>query len=293
MMASVRSPAQQPAPRLKRTIRWRISAWFLQRCPAKAPRLIPPLHPDPAIRARPVLAVAALLTLAVGVALLARGRVAPGGGAIGLFTTLPILWSEQADVAGLLKSTEASHWARQTLRDRGAIVALDTLSAPGGKGPLDRVHRLVIAQPRPLSPAENVAVDAWVRGGGRLLLLADPALTAESNFAIGDPRRPQAVVLLSPILKRWGLELQFDEAQAFGEHTVAVSGLSVPVNLPGRLAVRDARACRAEGAGLVAVCHVGRGRVTALADAAVLDRDDPDGTRAKAFAALLDRAFAE
>ena len=66
----------------------------------------------------------------------------------------------------------------------------------------------MMIQPRPLSPQENVALDNWVAAGGRLLLFADPALTEDSAFAIGDRRRPQDVVLLSPILARWGLELE-------------------------------------------------------------------------------------
>lgn len=248
------------------------------------------------IRSRLVLAIAAALALVAGVALLARGtadKAGSDGTPIGLFTSLAILWNEESDVASMLKSAEEPHWARAVLKPRGGIAPLDSLAAPGGRGPLDWIGRLVVAQPRPLSPDENVALDAWVRGGGRLLLLADPALTAESAFAIGDPRRPQAVVLISPILKRWGLDLTFDEGQTFAERTIAVEGVPVPVNLPGRFAVRDARACTATGEGLVATCRIGKGLVTAVADAAVLDRDDPDGSRRKAFEGLLDRAFAD
>jgi hypothetical protein len=235
----------------------------------------------------------AALALVAGVALFARGDRGPGESTpVGLFTSLPILWNEEPDVAAMLKSQDGPHWARTVLTGRGGITALDTLAAPGGTGPLDRLNRLVIAQPRPLSPDENVALDTWVRGGGRLLLLADPALTAESHFAIGDPRRPQAVVLISPILKRWGLDLQFDEAQAFKERNVRLGAATVPVNLPGRFVVRDTKACTDTPDGLLATCRIGKGRVTALADAAVLDRDDADGVRQKAFSALLDRAFA-
>lgn len=248
----------------------------------------------PPIRTRLILVVAAALALAAGVALFVRReRGASADGPIGLFTSLPILWNEEPDVAAMLKSREGPHWARAVLTERGGITALDTLAAPDGTGPLDRLSRLLIAQPRPLSPDENVALDQWIRDGGRLLLLADPSLTAESHFPIGDPRRPQAVVLISPILKRSGLDLQFDEAQPFAERSVAVGGADVPVNLPGRFAVRDAAACSAEGEGLLATCRIGKGRVTALADAAVLDREDAGGTRRRAFSALLDRAFAD
>lgn len=237
--------------------------------------------------------LAAAVALAAGIALLARGRTESANGPIGLFTSLPILWNEEPDVAAILKSKDEPHWARAVLTARGGIVPLDTLSAPGGLGPLDRVDRLILAQPRPLSPDENFAIDTWLRQGGRLFLLADPALTTESSFAIGDPRRPQAVVMISPILRRWGLELQFDEAQAYAEKAVDVGGTAVPVNLPGRFAVRDPAACTAEADGLLATCRIGKGRVIALADAALLDPDDPDGTRKRAFEALLDRTFAK
>lgn len=236
---------------------------------------------------------AALMALALvaATAWLARGRAADRDGPVGLFTTLPILWNEANDIAGMLKAEDGPHWARAALSGRGPISALDTLAGPGGSSPLDRLGRLVIAQPRPLSPDENVALDGWVRGGGRLLLLADPALTAESAFAVGDPRRPQAVVLLSPILTRWGLELHFDDAQPYGERMGEVMGAAVPVNLPGRFSTRGQGNCKLWGEGLAASCAIGKGRVIAVADAAVLDRDDPAGTRAKALNGLLDAAF--
>jgi hypothetical protein len=232
------------------------------------------------------------LALIAAAAWFASGRAADRAGPVGLFTTLPILWNEADDVAGMLKAEDAPHWARGVLAQRGAISAIDTLAAPGGRGPLDRLGRLVIAQPRPLSPDENVALDAWVRGGGRLLLLADPALTAESAFAVGDPRRPQAVVLLSPILTRWGLDLHFDGGQPYGERMGEVMGAAVPVNLPGRFTTRGQGNCKLWGEGLAASCAIGKGRVIAVADAAVLDRDDPAGARAKALDGLLDAAFA-
>ncbi len=234
-----------------------------------------------------------MLVLVAGALLAVRSRPAAKVQAVGLFTTLPILWNEDHDVTSMLKSAQPPHWARALLTERGPITAIDSLAAPGGNGPLAAVPVLVMAQPRPLGPQENVALDSWVRGGGRLLLLADPALTEDSNFAIGDPRRPQSVVLLSPILRRWGLDLQFDEAQDFGERRVTVAGLVLPVNLPGRFAVTDTRACTVEGKGLVATCRIGRGRVLAVADAAVLSRQDDGGARAAAFSDLLDRAFAD
>ncbi len=211
---------------------------------------------------------------------------------IGLFTTLPILWADSPDISTTLGQDQPPHWARAMLARTGAIEPIDVLVGAPGQAPLGKLRRLVMAQPRVLNPQENVALDAWVRGGGQLFLLADPALTEESAFPLVDPRRPQAVVLLSPILARWGLDLHLDDGQELGEQRREVMGVAVPVNLPGRFATRGQDNCRLWGDGLAVTCSIGKGRVFALADAAVLERDDPEGTRAKAFAALLDTAFA-
>ncbi len=235
--------------------------------------------------------------IALGLALVAigwlgLGRGQPGTEPVGLFTSLPILWEDSAELGAELRPDAAPHWARGVLERGGPIVALDTLAGPGGTAPLDQIRRLVIAQPRPLAPAENVALDDWVRGGGQVLLLADPALTQDSAFQLGDPRRPQAVALLSPILGRWGLDLLFDDAQPAGEQSREVLGVDTPVNLPGRFATRGQASCRLWADGLAVTCAVGKGRVLALADAAVLERQDASGSRPTAFSALLDAAFA-
>ena len=237
-----------------------------------------------------------MVLLAVAIALggigwLGHLRSAKGTEPIGLFTSLAILWSDSPDFGADLRGDQPPHWARAVLERRGPIVPLDALTGPPGHAPLDGLTRLVIAQPRPFSPPENVALDNWVRGGGLLLLLADPALTEDSAFAIGDPRRPQAVALLSPILGRWGLDLLFDDAQTLGEQSRELMGARLPVNLPGHFAMRGQANCRLWAGGLAVTCRIGKGRVIALADAAVLERDDPAGTRPKAFAALLDSAF--
>lgn len=182
-------------------------------------------------------------------------------------TTLPLFWVEAAGVDELLQATAAPGWVRETLETSFVLEPLDTLESAvlGGH------DRLVLAQPRALSPAENVALDAWVRGGGRLLLFADPMLTRESRFAFGDKRRPQDVVLLSPILTHWGLALAFDPDQSEAERVVEVTNIAVPVALPGRLSVMPGGQCKITGEGILARCRIGKGSVTVLADAAVLD----------------------
>ncbi len=242
------------------------------------------------LRARPRrswVAAALVLVALAAAALLARGKEPAPGAPIGLFTTLPILWADGPDLAASLKPEGEPHWAREVMAGRGALEPLDTLSSEG----LDKLRRLILAQPRALAPQENVALDDWVRGGGQVLLLADPALTEESRFSLGDPRRPQAVVLLSPILTRWGLELLFDEGQPLGPGEREVMGVAIPVNLPGHLATRGQSNCRLWGDGLAATCAIGQGRVVVVADAALLEREQ-GSAGAKALSWLLDAAFA-
>jgi hypothetical protein len=205
---------------------------------------------------------------------------------IGLFTTLPILWPEAADLRSQLNTRTSPHWALSVLRKNGALVPQDSLA------PITRTSLLIMAQPRPLSPRENVELDNWVRRGGRLLLFADPMLTAESAFALGDKRRPQDVVLLSPILARWGLELTYDDERAAGEYRVAWPGGAIPVNLPGQFRLaKGSGQCSLVADGLGAQCRIGRGRVLAIADAAVLE-DRPEVERGQR-PAMLDALIAQ
>lgn len=238
---------------------------------------------------RHVAALAAVLALAGGVAAWAIGgeRDRP---ALGLFTSLPIYWNEAGSVGEALDGAAAPHWARTAMEARYRLVPLDALDAED----LDGMRELVMAQPRPLAPAENVALDAWVRRGGRVLLFADPLLTEHSRFVLGDKRRPQDMAVLSPILARWGVELRFDEDQPGGERIAAAGDVRVPVDYPGTLAARDGgfeSRCRIADGGLAASCAVGKGRALIVADAAVLDREREDG--GEAFGELLEAAFAD
>ena len=208
---------------------------------------------------------------------------------LGLMTTLPIYWGEAGDVAELVQRKTAAGWVRPVLESGYVLEPLDALEADK----LAEIHWLMLAQPRVLGPAENVALDDWVRQGGHLLLFADPMLTSPSRFAIGDRRRPQDVVLLSPILAHWGLELTFDEDQREGERSIAAGGIVLPVNLAGVLRQRPGGLCSITAGGVVAECKIGTGKVTIVADAAVLE-DAADGMieeRRGALAHLIAIAF--
>lgn len=206
---------------------------------------------------------------------------------LGLIGSIPIYWGEADGVSGLLDGAGDAHWARQQLEQDYDLRPLDTLDAESLAG----LRFLLAAQPRALSPAENVALDAWVRGGGHLLLFADPLLTGESRFAIGDRRRPQDVILLSPLLGHWGLDLEFDPEAPEGPRLVAVRGGAIPVDMPGRFRSGADSGCVVDGEGLLASCAIGDGHALVLADAAMLDLHHPHPQAAAALAMLLRAGF--
>ena len=209
---------------------------------------------------------------------------------LGLMGTVPLYWGESGDFGELLAGDGTPHWARAALEEKYRLRPLDQLDAES----LGGLNFLLLAQPRALSPAENVALDTWVRQGGYLLLFADPMLTGESRFPIGDRRRPQDTVLLSPILRHWGLELEFDEERPEGFSLMSVygTGMPIPVNLPGNFApMTVASGCENMGESMLARCPVGAGQIIVLADAAVLDLHEPHPAAAPALEWLLVQSF--
>ncbi|UYH55231.1 GldG family protein [Qipengyuania sp. SS22] len=190
---------------------------------------------------------------------------------VGLFSSLPLYWGE-GEFGAMLEGGGHKDWVREELETRFDLVPLDTLEPEALEG-LDRV---ILAQPRALAPSENVSFDQWVVQGGQAVILADPMLTRHSRYPIGDRRRPQDVVLLSPIFAHWGLELLFDETQPGGERTVKLAGQSVPVALHGRFARQETSSCTVLGDGLLARCARGSGAAVLFADAALLDWEGSD-----------------
>lgn len=198
--------------------------------------------------------------------------------------TIPLFWGEQAAFGDALAGRGAPHWARHQLESRYVLRPLDTLSATDLAG----LGLLLLAQPRALSGPENVALDDWVRAGGQVLIFADPLMTGESQFPIGDRRRPQDVILLSPILARWGLQLAFDEGQPDGVRLTA-GEVPIPVNLAGHFRVADN--CDLDPVGNLARCEIGQGRATVFADAALLDLHQPHPAAPVALDWLLTQGF--
>lgn len=133
-----------------------------------------------------------------------------------------------------------------------------------------RQKRLFLAHPRALQPAELVALDDWVRGGGKTLILADPSLNWPSGLPLGDPRRPPVTSLLDPLLAHWGLILEpAGQSRAINRRRMANGRmLATAGESRFRLSGRD---CILQAEALLARCRLGRGEVLLVADADLLN----------------------
>ncbi|MBD58664.1 MAG: hypothetical protein CL808_00890 [Citromicrobium sp.] len=244
----------------------------------------------------PAAGLGGLLALGVAGAIMLAPAERPQtieGERFGLMTSLPIYRAPQASVADALSpQTGEPHWLRQAVEQGNSLAALDLLDPASLAG----VDILLLIQPRALTPAENVALDDWVRGGGKVLLVADPMLTSEPRFALGDPRNPQAIAVTGPIQARWGLELEAPGGSGIhgddAERQVRIGDREIPVVLGGRFALRspaggDPADCALRYEGLVAVCSIGAGRAVLLADATLFERGSRAADASEAFWALL------
>ncbi len=181
-----------------------------------------------------------------------------------LFTALPIIWGE----GGAFDPAARPAASFRALEHEFRVRALDVLDrASLGQGRL-----LLIAQPRALDPGEFVALDAWVRRGGRALILTDPALTWPSKLPLGDLRRPPPVGLLAPLLTHWGLQLDppFDPAVQVRLGRVRADGPPRRLVMASVGGLRRTRpGCLAAGG--QALCAKGAGRAVLIADADLLN----------------------
>lgn len=221
---------------------------------------------------------------------------------LGLMTSLPLYWPAGADMAAITSGEAGVPWQRRLLEVGHELVPLDTLSPIPGLSPDDPetdplagLERLAVIQPRGLAPADNVALDAWVRGGGHLLLVLDPLLTGEYPFALGDPRRPVDTALMPPVVARWGLGVGFDEMQP-ATRQLHLGSREITVSQAGQIERNQDRAaadssCEISAEKIVAQCRVGDGTVTLVADAAVFEQRELAGANGDSIQALMDYAF--
>ena len=169
-----------------------------------------------------------------------------------VLTSLPLLFDEGF---GLQPATgEAATY----LREHYTLKPIDLPSQlPSGA-------ILLAAQPRALPAEELVVLDAWVRGGGRLLLLADPLLEWPSERALGDRLRPPVSFADTGLLAHWGLRLDAPNQQ--GLHRTPGEMGRVDTLSPGML-VKIGGECSTDPQGIASHCRLGQGTAHIVADA--------------------------
>ena len=174
-----------------------------------------------------------------------------------LLTSLPLVFGEQF-------SLEGGSPALKALQGRYRVVPISVTSPED----LSKGRLLLLAQP-PAQTAENlVALDDWVRGGDRVLLLADPMLEWPSSRPLGDPLRPAPIFMDTGLLQHWGVRL--DAPDQRGSAIRRLGGYEVLTASPGALSGK----CAISPDRLVARCSIGKGRATIIADADLLDTAD-------------------
>lgn len=180
-----------------------------------------------------------------------------------LLTALPLIWGEK----GPLDPGSRPAAAFPMLEREFSVRALDVLDATSlGTGSL-----LLLAQPRALAPSELADLDAWIRRGGRALILTDPALQWPSELPLGDIRRPPPIGLLRPLLDHWGLELEGPAKPGIVLEEIKVGGerRRLAMLAPGRFATRGG-SCRIGATPYIARCRIGSGEAILIADADML-----------------------
>ncbi|HET9427674.1 MAG TPA: Gldg family protein [Allosphingosinicella sp.] len=174
-----------------------------------------------------------------------------------VLTSLPIVWGE----AGPFEPGAGPAQSWRELQREFTLRPIDYIDSES----LRSTRLILLAQPRQLSPQELVALDEWVRGGGRILILADPVLLWPSPLPPGDVRRPISTNMLTPLLSHWGIAVRP------GDDVVRIHRLDdrqLRMAGTGTLSSEN-RNCRQE-ASFVLDCGIGRGRAIVVADADLL-----------------------
>ncbi|MEP6983617.1 MAG: hypothetical protein ABI853_08230, partial [Sphingomicrobium sp.] len=191
--------------------------------------------------------------------------------ALMLLTSLPLLIGEEFSLKG------GGSPALERLETRYRVVPISLSSA----SELSKGRLLLMAQPPAQAPENLVALDDWVRSGGRVLLLADPMLEWPSKRPLGDPLRPPPMFADTGLLAHWGLRL--DAPDERGPVRRKLAGYNVLAVSPGTLSGR----CKIGEDGLVADCRLGKGRAVVVADADFIGTDGLGGDASDNLDGLL------
>lgn len=196
-------------------------------------------------------------------AALYRPAAAPAGApAVTMLTGLPLRWSGGGDFASMITAGAADDPALARLEAAGPVLLVDSLvdhvPPPGA--------RLLIAHPRALAPRELVAIDLFVRGGGRAVVLADALSGWPARHPLGDPRNPPVTSLLTPLLDHWGVTLAAAPADQRQAHAADIDSARLNLFSAGRFE-RLPSTCRGFAGRRVAHCRIGDGEVWLVGDA--------------------------
>lgn len=209
---------------------------------------------------RGALILAAVALLAAAAFAITRSREprpidAAGKPTLLLLTSLPLVFGDQFSLES------AGSPALNALQSRYRVAAISVTSP----AELSKGRLLLLAHPPAQTAGNLVALDQWVRGGGRVLLLADPMLEWPSSRPLGDPLRPSPMFMDTGLLQHWGLRL--DAPDRRGPAMRRLGGYEVLTVSPGALSGK----CAITADRLVANCRIGKGRATIVADADLLD----------------------
>lgn len=174
--------------------------------------------------------------------------------ALAIITALPLFWGEAGRADAPIVTL---------LRTRFTVQPLDDPRALATSG----ARVLLLAQPRAMTAEQLMAIDAWVRGGGRALVLADPLLRWPSELPAGDRRRAPSVSLIEPLLRHWGTK---PGALAEAETRQFLEGGKL-VTLSGAQSFTTGGACASAQGGVIVRCRVGQGQAVLVGDADLID----------------------
>lgn len=215
---------------------------------------------------------AAVLLLATALAACKAETRAPAEGVrpdLALLTSLPIAFGESFGLdqqrSSLLAALEAGFSVRPV----------------DGPEQLRPGSLLLAVQPQALTAERLVALDQWVRRGGRLVLLADPRLAFESARPLGDRFRPPYSFPDTGLLAHWGLALDppAESAEGLGGEVDLGRGIRVTGAAMGSL-TRAGGDCTLSPTRAVARCRIGKGYATIVADADFAMSEEPSAQAA-------------
>lgn len=187
---------------------------------------------------------------------------------ITILSSLPLEQTYGETVAARLHGEVQVAPVLASLRDQFTVRLIDDATASD----FAETDVLLLAHPRALSPQSLVEIDAWVRAGGKAIILADGLSSWPPSYPLGDPRNPPVTSMLTPLLTHWGLRLDAPSPADSGLHVWRQGRHRLHLLSAGRF-VRENGGCALSNDGIYGDCTIGAGRVLLLADADLLHGD--------------------